>query len=149
MQNNKLHESVLKLRSNIKRYLKVPSNQFNEISYRDIATILTSETYDYTEIIYRFRIDDLKKADLVRAEQKRTKLKKAEQEKTKLKKAELKKAIAIERTLNGKKPCDFCGEPISNGHVKFVNITHNPATHYFCKKECKRNFLHQLQKNNS
>lgn len=48
-----------------------------------------------------------------------------------------------------KKKCELCGKPVKMYQRKydrpykfvFINITQNPAKHYFCSKKCKTNWI--------
>jgi len=48
-----------------------------------------------------------------------------------------------------KKNCELCGKTVKNYQGKydrpykfvFINITQNPAKHYFCSKKCKTNWI--------
>jgi len=48
-------ENVLKLMNSKDRYLKIPLNEFNQISHGDTAEVIRKETDDYTDLIYRFK----------------------------------------------------------------------------------------------
>lgn len=42
--------------------------------------------------------------------------------------------------------CENCGKLIHNSNVEFTNICQNPKSHYFCTKNCKREWLNEKRK---
>ena len=48
-------ETVVKLMNSKNRYLKIPENEFTEITHGDIAEVLNNGTEKYIDLIYRFK----------------------------------------------------------------------------------------------
>lgn len=137
---NKNFQKVLG--SNKKRYLKIPE-KFNDFSHGDIAEIISAETDNEIQIVYRFKIVDLKEGKEIKIKQEISKQIEIEQEILELKKAELKRAELIKAN----KICEFCDKLINIKVVKFVNVEQNPV-HYFCNKQCKFNWIYKKQQGN-
>ena len=59
-----------------------------------------------------------------------------------------------ESTVILKKKCELCGKPVKRYQGKydrpykfvFINITQNPANHYFCSKKCKTEWIFKPSK---
>jgi len=59
-----------------------------------------------------------------------------------------------ESTVILKKNCELCGKPVKRYQGKydrpykfvFINITQNPANHYFCSKKCKTEWIFKPSK---
>jgi len=56
-----IKEDVLKLRNSKNRYLKIPENQFEEVSHGDVAEVARKETEDSLYLIYKFNKKEVKK----------------------------------------------------------------------------------------
>lgn len=147
--------TVLKLGNSKKRHLKIPNEQFYELSHGDTAVVLQRETNDYTELIYRFKKEDLIKtelinAELIRAEQKLIKQEIAELIKVELIRAEQEIVEQIKDKLIKEEliTCEFCSNPLNERHVKLINVAHNPNVICFCSRDCKFNWIYRRQQNN-
>ena len=53
-ENLTAKEIVVKLMNSKNRYLKIPENDFNEISFGDVAEIRKKENTEHIDLIYRF-----------------------------------------------------------------------------------------------
>lgn len=127
------------LRYNKKRYLKIPK-QFDKLSHGDTAIMLTCETDDYIEIIYKFKIEDLKLVNKI--EQKRLKQAKIDDVIEKLRQIEIEK---LKNQNLCEYCCEYCNKPLNKKVITFVNIEQNPI-HYFCSRNCKFKWIYSKQK---
>jgi hypothetical protein len=58
----KIQEKVIKIRNSKNKYVRIPEEQFKEISHGDIAeTIMKEKTEDSIFVIYQFNQKNLKK----------------------------------------------------------------------------------------